>query len=413
MAGQAGKWRYGLLPLVALWLGVNTLETSRIEAELGDRAQRALDAAGAAGVQFQVEGRDIRLKGEIADAARAAALAGVETAGARVVADSLKAAPARGGQGSEHASEHAAAPAPQADSAKPAPKPAAQSPPVAEPRPEKASSGEDQAAKTPPVAAPYVFQAEKIGGKVALSGFYPDAETHAKIVAAAAKAFAGRELLDQLKPGGGAPYGFLDAALAGLGQLARLRSGALDLRDHVVRLSGEARKLDVADIRSRLAGALPGGFSAIVEFSGAREIESVKGPPREAPAPKPASPSSDARACQARMAAVIKGDPVTFALGSARLAPDSARVLDAVAAEAKRCPDVGFEIAGHTDDIGVVSENLELSRRRAEAVLVYLVAVGVAPQRLTAVGYGETRPLVANANDDDRAKNRRIEFNLK
>jgi outer membrane protein OmpA-like peptidoglycan-associated protein len=102
-----------------------------------------------------------------------------------------------------------------------------------------------------------------------------------------------------------------------------------------------------------------------------------------------------------------------FAPGSSRLAIQSADTLDAVAAEAKRCPGVDFEIAGHTDDIGFTSENLELSRRRAENVLVFLVAAGVAPQRLTAAGYGEKRPLVPNDSDENRAKNRRIEFNLR
>jgi hypothetical protein len=80
MAGQAGKWRYGLLPLAALWLGVNTLETPRIEADLKERAQRALDAMGAVGVRPHVQGRDVALKGEIADSARAAAVASVVAA---------------------------------------------------------------------------------------------------------------------------------------------------------------------------------------------------------------------------------------------------------------------------------------------------------------------------------------------
>ena len=100
-------------------------------------------------------------------------------------------------------------------------------------------------------------------------------------------------------------------------------------------------------------------------------------------------------------------------MGRARLTAASAATLDAVAAQVNRCPDVSFEIAGHTDDIGYVSENRELSRRRAENVLVYLVAAGISAKRLSAVGYGENQPLVPNDNDENRAKNRRIEFNPK
>jgi OOP family OmpA-OmpF porin len=113
------------------------------------------------------------------------------------------------------------------------------------------------------------------------------------------------------------------------------------------------------------------------------------------------------------MAALLREHPIKFALGSARLVAESAATLDAVAAEAKACPGADFEISGHTDDIGVVTENLDLSRRRAEHVLVYLVAAGVAPERLRAVGYGEGQPLAPNDSDGNRAKNRRIEFNLK
>ena len=378
MAGQAGKWRYGLLPLVALWLGVNTLETPRIEADLGDRAQRALDALGAAGVHPRVEGRDVTLRGEVADpAARAAALAGVAAAaGARATVDALSAAPASG-----QAPDVAAAPPETPDSAKtkPArPRPpaaAAESPPVAKPAApsgvEKAASGDSKDATADPVAAPYLFQVEKAGGKVALSGFYPDADAHSRIVAVTAGAFYGRELLDQLKPAGGAPHGFLDAALAGLGQLARLRSGALTLHDRAVRLSGEAASADVADdIRARLIGALPGDFSVNAQITGpARDSELVRAAPRVEPtvAQPVVSPSRrapvkpaplDARACQARLAALVEGDPIVFTLGSARIEPGSAQMLDALASEAKRCPDVDFEVAGHTDDIGIVSENL-------------------------------------------------------
>ncbi len=413
MAGQAGKWRYGLLPLAALWLGVNTLETPRIEAELKERAQRALDALGAVGAHPHVEGRDVTLKGEIADSARAAAVASVAATGGRVAADALSALPAP-------KPEVAAARPDKPASAMTEPK-TVDAPPAAKPLPPKPAEKTAPAADAiaHPVAAPYLFHVEKFGDKVALSGFYPDEDAHSKIVAAAAKAFSGRELVDQLKPAGGAPSGFLDAALAGLAQLARLRSGALDLHDCSVRLSGEAGGAEAADdIRARLEGVRHSGYSVTARIAGP-PAKIAAAAPRVAPPVAPPvdrtarSARLDARACQARMAALVKDAPIVFPLRSALLDPESARTLDAVAEEAKRCPDVDFEIAGHSDDIGLVSANLELSRRRAESVLVYLVAVGVAPHRLTAVGYGETRPLVANVNDANRARNRRIEFNLK
>ncbi len=82
-------------------------------------------------------------------------------------------------------------------------------------------------------------------------------------------------------------------------------------------------------------------------------------------------------------------------------------------AAARQCPAAAFEISGHTDDIGSASKNRWLSRRRAWSVANYLVAAGIRESRLTAVGYGEDKPLVPNDTDENRAKNRRIEFNLK
>ena len=67
------------------------------------------------------------------------------------------------------------------------------------------------------------------------------------------------------------------------------------------------------------------------------------------------------------------------------------------------------EIGGHTDDIGKPADNLRLSDERAAAVRQWLVAHGIAASRLTSRGYGETQPLVPNANDENRARNRRVE----
>ncbi|HNC97874.1 MAG TPA: OmpA family protein, partial [Myxococcota bacterium] len=71
-----------------------------------------------------------------------------------------------------------------------------------------------------------------------------------------------------------------------------------------------------------------------------------------------------------------------------------------------------LEVAGHTDSDGNDNFNLELSQRRVEAVLQYLVARGVAPERLVAKGYGESRPVANNRSPDGKAKNRRVEFQI-
>jgi outer membrane protein OmpA-like peptidoglycan-associated protein len=75
-------------------------------------------------------------------------------------------------------------------------------------------------------------------------------------------------------------------------------------------------------------------------------------------------------------------------------------------------PQVTAEIYGHADSTGPSAYNQQLSQRRAQAVVNYLVAKGVAPNRLTAKGFGESQPAVPNTTDEGRQKNRRVELKL-
>jgi outer membrane protein OmpA-like peptidoglycan-associated protein len=72
-----------------------------------------------------------------------------------------------------------------------------------------------------------------------------------------------------------------------------------------------------------------------------------------------------------------------------------------------------IEISGHTDNIGKKNYNLWLSRKRANAVVEYLVNKGIDERRLIVKGYGDTKPLASNDNEiDGRALNRRVEFKI-
>ena len=73
---------------------------------------------------------------------------------------------------------------------------------------------------------------------------------------------------------------------------------------------------------------------------------------------------------------------------------------------------VRIEISGHTDDVGSDKENLELSKRRAQSVEEYLQKTGIAKERLSAIGYGETKPVVGNDSEPNRQRNRRIEWRI-
>jgi OmpA-OmpF porin, OOP family len=101
---------------------------------------------------------------------------------------------------------------------------------------------------------------------------------------------------------------------------------------------------------------------------------------------------------------------IFFETGSDKLKLESLSSLDELALILARNPEVNLTIEGHTDNVGEDAYNLELSQKRAEAVRAYLVSKGVSPSRLTAIGYGETKPVADNTKAAGRSKNRRVEL---
>ena len=97
-----------------------------------------------------------------------------------------------------------------------------------------------------------------------------------------------------------------------------------------------------------------------------------------------------------------------FGFDSTELTAEDKAELDRVAA---RLTELGFvegTATGHTDSVGDEAYNQKLSERRAQSVVAYLAAKGVAAGRITAIGMGETKPLADNATEEGRAQNRRV-----
>ena len=104
---------------------------------------------------------------------------------------------------------------------------------------------------------------------------------------------------------------------------------------------------------------------------------------------------------------------VNFQVGTATLLPDSFPILQEVADYLKATPGIKkMSVEGHTDNTGSADLNKRLSQQRAEACMKWLVAHGVAADRLEAHGFGPDKPLVDNDTVENRAKNRRTEFNI-
>ena len=103
---------------------------------------------------------------------------------------------------------------------------------------------------------------------------------------------------------------------------------------------------------------------------------------------------------------------IFFGFDSANVKKDSELELERVVELMNASPTMTVEISAHTDDKGSDAYNIRLSQARAEAVVTYLVQKGITKERLVAKGYGKSQPSVPNDSDENRAKNRRVEFKV-
>ena len=132
-----------------------------------------------------------------------------------------------------------------------------------------------------------------------------------------------------------------------------------------------------------------------------------------APAPTPAPAPEPTPEPEAPVAQVVRVElDVKFDFDKAVVKPNSYGDVKNLADFMAQYPATNVEVAGHTDSVGPDAYNQKLSQRRADAVKQVLVKDGVAPSRVTAVGYGESRPVADNATEAGRAVNRRVEASV-
>lgn len=105
-------------------------------------------------------------------------------------------------------------------------------------------------------------------------------------------------------------------------------------------------------------------------------------------------------------------DNAQFGFDEYKIAESSYPILDRIVNIMKHNSDIKIEIAAHTDNIGSFEYNMELSRKRAQSIMDYMVSKGISKDRLRAVGYGQSRPIAGNQTEEGRQKNRRVEFIL-
>jgi outer membrane protein OmpA-like peptidoglycan-associated protein len=111
-----------------------------------------------------------------------------------------------------------------------------------------------------------------------------------------------------------------------------------------------------------------------------------------------------------KFAGTVRG--INFETGKTTILRSSEATLKEALKIFKQHPDLQIEIQGHTDSEGDDASNLKLSQGRADAVRQWFIDHGIPAERLTAVGYGETMPIVPNDSPENMAQNRRVEFKI-
>ena len=103
---------------------------------------------------------------------------------------------------------------------------------------------------------------------------------------------------------------------------------------------------------------------------------------------------------------------VLFAFNQSDLTPAAQSKLDSLMPKLQSDDVVSIKVIGHTDSVGVDTYNQALSERRASSVAAYLLSQGVAPNKLTSEGKGQSQPVADNETEEGRAKNRRVELHI-
>jgi len=187
--------------------------------------------------------------------------------------------------------------------------------------------------------------------------------------------------------------GEIDALLA----TARARARIAMLKQDVDQAKAQA----AAKTNDKIASAEASAANAQADAAAARaEAEKLKAEMR------------DYQLKQTQLGATLVLQDVVFETGKADLKAGSAQRLQPLAQYLKANPDVKVRIDGHTDSQGADAYNQQLSEARAQAVRTALGGMGVAPERITAVGHGEAQPVADNKIAAGRQQNRRVEVTL-
>ncbi|MDJ0952222.1 MAG: OmpA family protein [Acidimicrobiia bacterium] len=230
------------------------------------------------------------------------------------------------------------------------------------------------------------FSASGSGGVVTLQGRFPNQETVDQIADAARRLHPGTTIINSMAIREVAGSTWLQSIDGLLDVVTRLDPWTIDVAEGQVTITGLGVDTESAEAIGVLTEEVVAGQLSVVT-----DVE--------------ANPAAVAL----QLTQLLEGFDI-FASDEATITAEGAALLDEAILVLRDNPSTRVVVEAHTDDQGAAQDNLALSQERAEAVVAYLVAGGIDSGRLTAIGYGEERPIADNVTDEGRAQNRRIEF---
>ena len=236
----------------------------------------------------------------------------------------------------------------------------------------------------------------KAGGRLVLEGSVPSAEDRDRVSGEAVMLFPIGEVDDRLGVRADAPADYAPALDVLLSEVVQLDEGCVRVEGSSAEIAGSVWNEAAAEwIREQGRAAESLGFDVTYRL----DVPTL---------------SEEAATCQAAWRErLAPGETVLFPFDDAELHEEGRALLDEIAEISELCPGVRVWVTGHTDAVGDREYNIQLSRDRAQAVVDYLVSVGVDADRLTPVGYGFSQPVADNSTEEGRARNRRIEIRVR
>ncbi len=233
-------------------------------------------------------------------------------------------------------------------------------------------------------------------GKVLLNGVLASQTEIDSVVTQASNTFGASNVINQLQIGDNT-----DQLADTTGLFGALKNQApaisMDLVGQSITVTGEMPSSPAKqDTLSRVQSSFSGNVVDRLTIAAAPTVEIIEND-----------------VCETTIANLLSETKINFATGSATISPSSFELLENITATAKRCTGANFEVAGHTDNTGSLEGNMNLSERRAQSVVNFLLKEGLPSTQFTTAGYGPNQPIADNQTNAGRAKNRRIEFRLK